>query len=83
MFVIGLHGSGDKMSLFVQDWKLAKVELNCHIVLDMLCLSLSNVVERIFVVLNGMSVFLYYVVFLCSFMSEKVDFSAFCRVWRG
>ena len=27
-FVIGLHGSGDKISLFLQDWEVAKVALN-------------------------------------------------------
>ena len=37
LHVVGLHGSGDKISLFLQDWELAKVELSCHMALDMLC----------------------------------------------
>ena len=37
LHVIGLHGPGDKVSLFLQDWELAKVALSCHMVLDMLC----------------------------------------------
>ena len=37
LHVIGLHGSGDKisLSLFLQDWELAKVALSCHMALDM------------------------------------------------
>ena len=40
LHVIGLHGSGDKISLFLflQDWELAKVALGCHMALDILCL---------------------------------------------
>ena len=34
---IGFRGSGDKISLFLQDWELAKVALSCHMDLDMLC----------------------------------------------
>ena len=30
LHVIGLHGSGVKISLFLQDWELAKVALSCH-----------------------------------------------------
>ena len=37
LHVIGLHGSGDKISLFLQDWELAKVALSCRMALDMLC----------------------------------------------
>ena len=37
LHVIRLHGSGDKISLFLQDWELAKVALSCHMALDMLC----------------------------------------------
>ena len=33
--VIGLYGPGDKISLFLKDWELAKVALSCHMV--MLC----------------------------------------------
>ena len=35
--VIGLHGFGGKISLFLKDWLLAKVALSCHMALDMLC----------------------------------------------
>ena len=35
--VIGLYGPGDKISLLLQDWELAKVALSCHMALDMLC----------------------------------------------
>ena len=37
LHVIGLHGPGDKTSLFLQDWELAKVALSCHKALDLLC----------------------------------------------
>ena len=37
LHVIGLHGSGDKISLFLQDWELAKVALCCQMALDRLC----------------------------------------------
>ena len=37
LHVIGLYGAGDKISLFLQDWELAKVALTCHMALDMLC----------------------------------------------
>ena len=30
LFVIGLHGSGDTIALFLQDWEVAKVALSCH-----------------------------------------------------
>ena len=36
LHVIGLYGPGDKISLFLKDWELAKVALSCHTV-DMLC----------------------------------------------
>ena len=36
LHVIGLYGPGDKISLFLQDWELAKVALSCHMALDML-----------------------------------------------
>ena len=39
LFVIGLHGSGDTIALFLQDRELAKVALSCHI-------ALLNEVER-------------------------------------
>ena len=31
LHVIGLYGPGGKISLFLQDWELAKVALSCHI----------------------------------------------------
>ena len=30
LHVIGFYGPGDKISLFQQDWELAKVALSCH-----------------------------------------------------
>ena len=35
LFVIGLHGSGDAIALFLQDWEVAKVALSCHMAVDM------------------------------------------------
>ena len=35
--VIGLYGPGDKISLCLKDWELAKAALSCHMALDMLC----------------------------------------------
>ena len=35
--VIGLHGPGDEVSLFLKDCELARVALSCHIALDILC----------------------------------------------
>ena len=37
LYVIELHGAGDKISLFLQDWEAAQVALSCHVALDMLC----------------------------------------------
>ena len=37
LHVIGLCGPGDKISLFLKDWELAKVVLRCHMALDMQC----------------------------------------------
>ena len=37
LFVIGLHGSGDTIALFLQDWEVAEVALSCQKALDMLC----------------------------------------------
>ena len=45
LYVIGLHGSGDKISRYLQDWEVAKAALSCHIALDMLCQE-SYEVER-------------------------------------
>ena len=35
LYVIGLHGSGDKFSRYLQDLEVAKVAVSCHIALDM------------------------------------------------
>ena len=37
LHVIGLHGFGGKISLFLQNWELAKVAPNCHMALDVRC----------------------------------------------
>ena len=37
LHVVGLSGLGDKISIFLKDWKLAKVAPSCHMALDMLC----------------------------------------------
>ena len=31
LFVVGLHGSGDVIAHFLQDWEVGKVALSCHI----------------------------------------------------
>ena len=46
LFVIGRHGSGDAIALFLQDWEVAKVALGCHIALDLLCQELYEVERR-------------------------------------
>ena len=46
LYVIGLHGSGDKISRYFQDWEVAKVALSCHTALDMLCQELYEVERR-------------------------------------
>ena len=43
LYVIGLHGSGDKISRYLQDWEVAKVALSCHIAVDMLCQEVCEV----------------------------------------
>ena len=35
--VVGLYGPGDKVTLFLKDWELARVALSSHIALDMVC----------------------------------------------
>ena len=37
LHVIGLLGPGDRISLFLQYWELARVASSCHMALDMLC----------------------------------------------
>ena len=34
---VRLYGPGGKISVFLQDWELAKVALSCHTAVDMLC----------------------------------------------
>ena len=43
LFVIGLHGSGDTIALFFQDWEVAKAALSWHVALDMLCHAMHEV----------------------------------------
>ena len=43
LHVVGLHGPGDKISLILQDWELAKVALSSHVALDMLCQEMHEV----------------------------------------
>ena len=43
LHVVGLHGLGDKICLFLQDWELAKVALSCHMALDTLCQEMHEV----------------------------------------
>ena len=45
-FVIGLHGSGDKISLFLQDCEVAKVAMSCQKALVMLCQEFFEVERR-------------------------------------
>ena len=46
LFVIGLHGSGDAIAHFLQDWDVAKVALRCRIASDMPCQELYEVERR-------------------------------------
>ena len=46
LYVIGLHGSGDKISLSLQDWEMTKVALSCHMALDMLCQEMYELERR-------------------------------------
>ena len=49
LHVIGLCGPGDKISLFFQDWelaKVAKVALSCHMAMDVLCPEMHEVQRR-------------------------------------
>ena len=43
LHVMVLYGPGDKISLCLQDWELAKVALSCHMALDMLCQEMHEV----------------------------------------
>ena len=44
--VIGLHGSGDNISLILQDWEVAKVALSCQKALETVCQELYEVERR-------------------------------------
>ena len=46
LFIVGLHGSGDTIALFLQDWEVAKAALSCHTATDMLCQELHEVERR-------------------------------------
>ena len=46
LFVIGLHGSGDTIAVFLQHWEVAKVAWSCQESLDMLCQELHEVERR-------------------------------------
>ena len=46
LFVIGLHGSGDAIARFLQDWEVAEMTLSCQKALDMLCQELHDVERR-------------------------------------
>ena len=49
LYVIGLYGSGDKISFVLQDWelaKVAKVAFRYHMALDILCQEEMCGVER-------------------------------------
>ena len=46
LYVIELHGSGDKISLCLQDWEMAKVALSCHMAVDMLRQALYELERR-------------------------------------
>ena len=49
LYVIGLRGSGDKISHYLQDWEVAKVTLSFQKALDMLC-------QKLYVVEKSLSV---------------------------
>ena len=46
LHVTGLHGSGDKIPLFLQDWELANVASSFHVALDILCQEMYEVERR-------------------------------------
>ena len=47
LHVIGFYGPGDKISLFLQDWELAKVALSCHMALDILYQEMHEAWSRV------------------------------------
>ena len=40
--VVGQDQSGERLSLFLEDWEFARVALSCHMALDMLCQEMSE-----------------------------------------
>ena len=44
--VVGQDQSGGKISLFLDDWELAKVASSCHVVLDLSCQELGCCCQR-------------------------------------
>ena len=46
LYVIGLHGSGDRIFLLLHDWEVAKVALSCQKASDMVCQELYEVERR-------------------------------------
>ena len=42
LHVVGLYGPGDKVSLFMKGWELARVAFSCHMALDMLCQEMNE-----------------------------------------
>ena len=42
LHVIGLHGSGGKIFLFLQNWEFTKVAPNCRVALDMRCQEINE-----------------------------------------
>ena len=46
LFVVGQHGSGDTIALFLQNWEVAKVALSFQLALDMMCQELREVERR-------------------------------------
>ena len=55
LYVVGLHGSGDKIFLCLQDWEMAKVAPSCHVALEMLCQELYEVERRLGLVIKRVS----------------------------
>ena len=51
---VGQDRSGEKISLFLEDWELARVALGCHIALDLLCQEVGLLLPRGLVSQQGM-----------------------------
>ena len=46
LYVVGQEQSGEKISLFSEDWELARVALSCHIALDIVGILLFSKFRR-------------------------------------